>query len=142
MSGPADRGPLGLPLLAVTLVGLLASGYLVAVRLAGDAPVCGPVSGCDTVSSSPYATVLGIPVAALGFGLSIVLVTCAVTWWRRRDRRALLLAYGLLLPATLVVAYLTYLELFVIHAICAWCVSYAITIVLSLSIAGLALRRG
>lgn len=142
MSGRGDRGPLGLPLLAVTLVGLLASGYLVAVRLAGEAPVCGPVKGCDTVSSSTYATVLGIPVAVLGFGLSIVLVACAVTWWRRRDRRALLLAYGLLLLATLVVAYLTFIELFVIHAICAWCVLYAITIVLSLAVAGLALRRG
>ncbi len=142
MPGRADRGPLGLPLLAVSLVGLLAAGYLVAVRLAGEAPVCGPVRGCDTVSSSSYATVLGVPVAVLGLGLSIVLVACAVTWWRRRDRRALLLAYGLLLLATLVVAYLTYLELFVIHAICAWCVSYAITIVLSLAVAGLALRRG
>lgn len=142
MSGRGDRGPLGLPLLAVTLVGLLASGYLVAVRLAGEAPVCGPVEGCDTVSSSAYATVLGIPVAVLGFGLSIVLVACAVTWWRRRDRWALLLAYGLLLLATLVVAYLTFIELFVIHAICAWCVLYAITIVLSLAVAGLALRRG
>ncbi len=142
MSGRADRGPLGLPFLAATLAGLLVSGYLVVVRLAGEAPVCGPVRGCDAVSGSTYATVLGIPVAMFGFGLSIVLVACAVTWWRRRDRRALLLAYGLLLLATLVVAYLTYLELFVILAICAWCVSYAISILLSLAVAGLALRRG
>jgi uncharacterized membrane protein len=142
VSGPADRGPLGLPFLAATLAGLLASGYLVVVRLTGEAPVCGPVKGCETVTTSAYSTVLGIPVAVFGLGLSIVLVACAVTWWRRRDRRALLLAYGLLLLATLAVAYLTYLELFVIRAICAWCVSYAITIVVSLAIAGLALRRG
>ena len=61
-------------------------------------------------------------------------------WWLRRERRALLVAYGLLLLATLGVAYLTFLELFVIEAICLWCVGYAVTVVVSLVIAGLALR--
>jgi uncharacterized membrane protein len=94
------------------------------------------------VASSEYSTVLGIPVAAFGLGLSLVLVACAFAWWRRADRRPLLLGYGLLLLATVVAAYLTYLELFVIHAICVWCATYAITIVLSLALSGLALRRG
>jgi len=114
----------------------------VAIRLLGETPVCGPVKGCETVTTSEYATVAGVPVAVLGFGLSLVLVSCAAWWWRRADRRGLLIAYGLLLLATLVVAYLTYLELFVIHAVCAWCVTYAVTIVLSLAVSGLALRRG
>ncbi len=135
------RGPLGLPLVVVTLAGLVPSGYLMIVRVLGEAPVCGPAGGCETVAASEYSTMLGIPVAALGFAMSLVLVGCALAWWRRANRRSLLLAYGLLLLATLMVAYLTYLELFVIHAICAWCVTYAITIVLSLGIAGVALRR-
>ncbi len=136
------RGPLGLTLVVVTLAGLVPSGYLTVVRFMGEAPVCGPAGGCETVASSEYSTVLGIPVAAFGLALSLVLVACAFAWWRRADRRPLLLAYGLLLLATLGVAYLTYLELFVIHAICAWCVTYATTIVLSLGLSGLALRRG
>jgi len=114
----------------------------VVIRPLGETPVCGPVKGCETVTTSEYATVAGVPVAVLGFGLSLVLVSCAARWWRRADRRGLLIAYGLLLLATLVVAYLTYLELFVIHAVCAWCVTYAVTIVLSLAVSGLALRRG
>lgn len=119
------------------------SGYLVVVRAIGETPVCGPVRGCETVTTSEYSTVLGfIPVAVLGFGLSVVLVACAFLWWRRADRRPLLVAYGLLLLATLVVAYLSFLEVFVIHAVCAWCVSYAIATVTSLVLAGLALRRG
>lgn len=93
------------------------------------------------MAASTYSTVLGIPVAAYGLGLSLVLVACAAAWWRRADRRPLLLAYGLLLLAVLVVAYLTYLELFVIRAICPWCVSYAVSILASWVVAGLALTR-
>lgn len=84
---------------------------------------------------------LAIPVAVWGVLYSLAVVACALAWWRRADRRPLLLAYGLLLLGTLAVACLTYLELFVIHAICAWCVAYAVTVVLSLGLAGLALRR-
>ena len=38
-------------------------------------------------------------------------------------------AYGVGLASLPFVAYLTYLELFVIHAVCVWCVGYAVTIV-------------
>lgn len=136
------RGAFGLPLVISTLAGLVASGYLVVVHFMGEAPVCGPVKGCETVTTSEYSMMLGIPVAVFGFGLSLVLVGCAIAWWRTADRRPLLAAYGLLLLGTLAVAYLTYLELFVIHAICAWCVTYATTIVLSLLITAIALRHG
>ncbi len=126
----------------MTLVGLGVSGYLVSVRLLGEAPSCGPVRGCETVTTSEYSTIAGVPVAVLGLLLSVCLAACAAWWWRRADRRVLLLAYGLLLLATLAVAYLTYLELFVIHAICVWCVTYAITVLASLGVTGLALRTG
>jgi uncharacterized membrane protein len=125
----------------VTLASTLVSGYLSLTRAMGEAAVCGPSTGCETVASSEYSAVLGIPVAFLGLGLSLVLLVLAGLWWLRRERRALLAAYGLLLLATLGVAYLTYLELFVIEAICPWCVAYAVTVVVSLVTAGLAMLR-
>jgi uncharacterized membrane protein len=82
-----------------------------------------------------------LPVAYLGFAFSMVLVGLAAAWWLRADRRALLGAYGMLLLGTVFAAYLTYLELFVIEAICPWCVAFAITVVADLVIAGLAMRR-
>ena len=112
------------------------------MRIAGEPAVCGPSGGCETVASSTYSTVLGIPVAAYGVAFSLVMAACALAWWRRADRRPLLLAYALLLPGVLGVAYLTYLELFVIHAVCLWCASYAVVTVASFVAAGLALRRG
>lgn len=125
----------------MTLASALVSGNLGLARAMGEAAVCGPTNGCETVASSEYSAVLGIPVAFLGFGLSLVLLVLAGLWWLRRERRALLAAYGLLLLATLGVAYLTYLELFVIEAICPWCVAYAVTVVVSLVTAGLAMVR-
>jgi uncharacterized membrane protein len=125
----------------VTLASALVSGYLSVTRAMGEAAVCGPSKGCETVASSEYSAVLGIPVAFLGLGLSLVLLVLAGLWWLRRERRALLVAYGLLLLATLGVAYLTYLELFVIEAICPWCLAYAVTVVVSLVTAGLAMVR-
>ncbi len=141
-AGRARRGLLGLPLLAVLLAGALIAAYLSVTRLLGEPAVCGPSHGCETVAQSVHALVLGfIPVAYLGFAASVVLVALATVWWRWADRRALLAAYGLLLLGTLFAAYLTYLELFVIEAICPWCVSYAASIVAGLVVAGLALRR-
>ena len=130
-----------MPLLFVTLVATAISGYLSVVRVLGENAVCGPSHGCETVASSEYSAPFGVPVAFMGLAFSIVLVVLAGAWWRRADRRALLAAYTMLLLGTLFAAYLTYLELFVIDAICPWCVSFAISIVVSLVIAGLAMRR-
>jgi uncharacterized membrane protein len=125
----APRGRFGLALTLLALVGLAVATYLLTVRVLGDAPMCGPVEGCDTVAASEYATVFGLPVALYGVIFSVVLVAACLTWWRRADRRALYVAYGLGLAGLIAVVYLTYLELFVIHAICVYCVTYAITIV-------------
>ena len=124
----------------LALAGLAIASYLLAVRLLGEAPACGPVKGCDTVAASEYATVLGVPVALFGVGFSIALMAASAIWWRRRDRRALYAAYGLGLLGVVAVAYLTYLELFVIEAICVWCVSYAVTIVSGLIVSIFAVR--
>lgn len=124
--GARGRWGAGLTLLAA--VGLAIAAYLLTARLLGEPPVCGPIRGCDTVAASEFATVLGLPVALFGVGFSAVLVAVAAIWWRRTDRRALYALYGLGLLGVIAAAYLTYLELFVIEAICIWCVTYALTL--------------
>ena len=132
------RTGLGAALLAA--VGLAISLYLTAVKLSGGLPVCGPLRGCETVALSEYSSIGGVPVAVLGAGLSALILLLALRWWRVGDRRALLAMYGLELFALLFVGYLTYLELFVIKAVCIWCVGYAATIVAGWIVAALALR--
>ena len=136
----AVRGRYGLPMVLLALTGTAIAGYLSAVRASGGSAVCDPSHGCDVVAASPYATLLGIPVAYLGLGFSIVLVAIAATWWWRADRRALQGTWVLLLLGTLFVGYLTFLELFVIQAICIWCAAFAGTIVAGLVVTALAVR--
>ena len=135
------RGELGLPMLLLALAGTAISGYLSVVRVTGGNAVCDPSHGCDVVAASPYATILGIPVAYLGLAFAITLIVLTAIWWLRADRRALQGAYALLLLGTLFVAYLTFLELFVIKAVCIWCAAFAVSIVTGLVIAAVAMRR-
>ena len=125
---------------AFALGGLAIATYLLAMRIVGEAPVCGPVRGCDTVAASDYATLLGLPVALYGATWSIGVVASTLAWWLRASRAALYAAYGLGLVGVATVAYLTYLEIAVIEAICIWCLSYAITVVLGWVTAIVALR--
>ena len=127
-------------MVAIAAVGLAIAAYLAITKLAGTPPVCGPLQGCETVANSAYSEWFGIPVALFGMGFSIVLVALSAVWWRTSDRRALLGAYALGLLGCFVVAGLTYLELFVIHAICVYCVTYAITIVAGFIVAVTTMR--
>ena len=95
MRAVVERGRRGATLTVLAATGLAIAAYLVAVRWLGEAPACGPIRGCDTVASSEYATVAGLPVALLGFGFSLVLTIAAAAWWRRADRRALHKVYVL-----------------------------------------------
>jgi uncharacterized membrane protein len=123
----------------LALVGLAISLYLTFVKLTGTVPACGLVPGCETVDTSPYAAVAGIPVA-LGGAVGSVAAFGAVVFWRLKGQRnGLLVAYIIGLVSLPVLAYLTYLELFVIHAICIWCVSYAVTVIIGWLIASWAI---
>jgi uncharacterized membrane protein len=128
-------------LVVVALIGAAISGYLLAVRLAGGAPVCTPGGGCELVQESRYSEILGIPVAALGLGYSLVIAAAGLVWWRAGDRRALLAAYGLGMVGLLFEAYLVYLQLAVIEAVCIWCAAYGVTVVTGLVLAALEVRR-
>ena len=118
--------------------GLLISAYLTWVHFAQVAPVCvGGSSSCETVQSSRYATVLGVPVAVLGLVGYAGLLFSAVL----RGELGVYLGFLFALVGTLFSAYLTYLEVFVIHAICEWCVASATIMVAALICAALAAWR-
>jgi uncharacterized membrane protein len=111
---------------ALSAAGIGIAGYLTYIHYAGLQPVCGISHGCETVQTSAYATLLGIPVAVLGF-LSYLAIFVSL---RLRGDRPLLTGYALTLIAFAFSVYLTYRELFTIHEICSWCVSSAVVFTL------------
>ncbi len=117
----------------VALLGLGVAAYLAYVETQGARAVCGPVGDCNAVQSSPYARLLGVPIGVLGMvGYALMLAAWAWPRWHH-DRLAAyapLALFGLAFFGVLFSLYLTYLEPFVIGAVCAWCLSSAVLITL------------
>jgi len=125
----------GLILAALDIVGLAVASYLSVVELGGGVPVCGPIKGCEEVARSEYSRIGGIPVAVFGVALSLVLLTCAIAWWRTNLYALLLAHYGLSLVGVVFEAYFMYLQIAVIGAVCIWCTAYGLSLVLRFVIA-------
>jgi uncharacterized membrane protein len=106
----------------LALVGLGVAGYLTYVHYAGIHVLCAASGGCETVQTSSYAKLAGIPVPVLGLvGYVGILVSLFVPGDTGRLATA-----GLALVGFGFSVYLTYLEVFVIKAICQWCVGSAV----------------
>ena len=116
----------------LALVGLFVALYLWLHALGyGGAIKCGASGGCETVQASQWAVFLGLPVAfygVIGYGALVVLSIAALRPAALSQRRWSVLLAGIATVGVLFTAYLTYLELFVIHAVCRWCVGSAVII--------------
>ena len=107
----------------LALVGVAIAGYLTWVHYAGLEPVCvGGGGGCERVQSSRWAELAGVPVAVLGLaGYVAILASLALP----EDQGALGAAF-LSLVGFGFSAWLTYVEIVKIDAICQWCVASAV----------------
>lgn len=114
---------------ALAAAGIFVALYLTLYKVGvfGDL-ACG-IGSCEVVNASRWAIFLGLPVAAWGLAYYVATFTLAMVGLRAdlADSRPVALTL-LVLSATgfLFSAWLTYLELFVIRAICQWCVVSAI----------------
>lgn len=120
------------PILA--LAGLGVALYLTYVEGAQAQAICGPIGDCNAVQSSPYAKIFGVfPVGLLG-ALGYIGILAAWAWRRWRKGQLAEMAgpalFGMAAFGVLYSIYLTYLELFVIRAVCIWCLSSAVIITL------------
>lgn len=122
-------------LAVLDILGLLVAGYLSVVEINGGVPICGPIKGCEEVALSEYARIGGVPVAIFGVLLSVVLLTLALAWWKTDIYGLLLGHYGLSLVGVIFDGYFLYLQVFVIKAVCIWCVTYEVSLLLRFLIA-------
>ncbi len=126
--------------LALAALGIIVAGYLTFLHFTDSAALCDGFGGCDAVRQSRYSEIAGLPVALLGLIGYLAILAMLIT--EEKDgplaEQAPLLVFGMALVGTLYSLYLTYLELFVIAAICPYCVASAVIMIV---IFGIALYR-
>jgi uncharacterized membrane protein len=124
---------LRITLIVLTLLGLAVASYVTYVHYAGIKPACTSGESCTKVQTSRYAEIEGVPVALVGLiGYVLILLTLLAP---DGENTRFALA-GLTVGGFAFSAYLTYREIFSIHAICEECASSAVimTIMMCLSV--------
>ncbi len=105
----------------LSLAGMAIATYLTFIHYAGGQYFCGGVGDCDYVNSSSYAVVAGIPVALFGFLTYAGILAATIVGERARADWLVSLSplavFALSLAGVLFSAYLTYVELYILHAI-------------------------
>ncbi len=116
----------------ISVIGLIDSLYLSWLKFTHREAFCGGSGDCQTVASSPYSEIAGIPIAVLGLGayaviLGLIYIEQKSDFWREFSP---LLVFGISLVGIIYSIYLTYIEIAVIYAICPYCVVSAIAMLL------------
>ena len=128
---PSER-TLRIAAAALAVLGIGVAIYIVIADSSGGAPKClAGGNGCQTVADSKYSHIAGINIAVFGIAGYVLLLACAIVpgdAGRFGGFLTALVGFGYS-------AYLTYLELFVIDAICQWCMASAVLMTLSLGVA-------
>ncbi len=157
MAGPAQqhspappaarRDRLTIAILVFTTIGFLDAAYLTYVHYKGFAALAcfGAHSGhssCATVQSSQWAEVAGVPVALLGLLGYVGLYVSYYIAARVDGEVGRGMGFCIALIGCGFSLYLTYRELFSIHAICEWCVGSAICMTVLAVLTGMRFLRG
>ena len=121
----------------LAFIGVFVSTYLTLYKFGYIGSLQCAVGSCETVNTSRWATFFGLPVAAWGLGFYVSALALVVVGIQERyaDSRALSLALVALTGwGVLFSGWLTYLELFVIDAICIWCVTSAVIVLVMFAV--------
>lgn len=116
----------------LSIIGLIDSLYLSWIEYSGKFALCGPIGNCESVNTSKYAQIYGIPLAYIGVIVYTVFIIILLLEGKNKllAEYGSLIMFGLTLIGVLFSIYLTYLEIWVIKAICPYCVVSAVVLVI------------
>jgi uncharacterized membrane protein len=123
---------------ALALAGVGLATYLAMYKLGFIGTLACGAGGCETVQLSRWATFLGLPVAVWGVGFYLALFAVALLGTTERfvdDPRVSHVLLGLTAWGVIFSTWLTYLELYVINAICKFCVVSAVLVAVTFVVA-------
>lgn len=116
----------------VSLLGLFLGAYLTLYKLGYIGVLSCNVSSCEQVQTSRWSVFLGLPVATWGLGFYAVMLVLSLVGSQERFENSKEISLALLGFASVGLAFtawLNYLEAFVIHAWCEWCIASAVMVV-------------
>jgi uncharacterized membrane protein len=134
-----SRRALRITMIVLAVIGLGVASYLTYVHYAGIKPACTAGESCTKVQTSIYSKLAGVPVALMGLIGYVVILTSLLAPEGERTRFATL---AFTIGGFGFSAYLTYRELFSIHAICEWCASSAVIMTILMLLAMWRFLRG
>ncbi|OGF49097.1 hypothetical protein A3I36_04610 [Candidatus Giovannonibacteria bacterium RIFCSPLOWO2_02_FULL_45_28] len=116
-----------LSFLTLSLIGFLDASYLAVKHYLGEPVVCSLLEGCEEVLTSKYAIVAGVPVALFGVFYYLAVFILIILYWDTGKTQFLRFAAYLTILGFAASLWFVYLQLFVIGAICLYCMASAIT---------------
>jgi uncharacterized membrane protein len=134
-----SRRVLRITMIVLATVGLGVASYLTYVHYSGIHPVCTAGGSCLKVQTSIYSKLAGVPVALMGL-IGYVAILASLLVPESENSRFATLAFTI--GGFGFSAYLTYRELFSIHAICEWCASSAVIVTILMLLAIWRFLRG
>ncbi len=117
-------GKLRLLVLTLSSIGIILSVYLTYTHITLDeTSFCLTGGGCDIIKSSAFSRIYGVPVPVLGLiGYLIIWILTLL----RFDRSKIKLIYFISVVGLSFSIYLTYIEFFILKAVCSFCIISAI----------------
>lgn len=107
-------------------LGFLDASYLTVSHFTGSAVNCSITAGCDTVLSSKYSQIFGIPLALFGLFYYLLILGTAFFYLETGKKDALKILTCATVFGFLFSGWLVYLQLFVLDSICQYCMLSAI----------------
>jgi uncharacterized membrane protein len=111
----------------VAMFGFVDSSYLTAVHLLGETPACSVLDGCEVVTTSEYSTIGPIPIALLGALYYLAIMIGSFLYLDKKKTKVFKLVSLLPLVGFITSLGLVYLMIFVLEAICIYCIGSAIS---------------
>ena len=132
---PLSKGLL-IALFVVAALGFADATYLTVEHFLNSIPPCA-IGGCETVLTSQYAEVAGIPVALGGSVFYLLILILLKIYFDRKNEKILRFALSITIPAFLATIYFFILQAFVTHAFCVYCLGSAFLALLICIVASL-----
>lgn len=120
-----QQKPLYILILILGFIGFADATYLTATHFMDAPPGCGESGGCEEVTTSEYSTIAGTPVALLGIVFYMSMIFLSLLWLDRKPDFISGLLPLITLPGFLFSCWFVYVMLFLLEAICWYCMGSA-----------------